>query len=213
MAPTSSTRRRKVTATVAVVAVIGIAGGYGTYAAFTDTTTLNGTASAGSVQLNAAGNDEYTISASGLMPGDAPSVCFDVAAPSPPNAETLSVSLAATNTSTSDDAADTALAEELDVTLERAPGTGADYATQNAIADGALERNDECDSEDLGTPNATVGPKAISSINELSDSFSLAVGSKVRYRVTLSLPSNADAAAQGGTAEFKLVWTGSYGTT
>src|SRR4051794_21290565 len=93
-----SNRRRKIAATVAAVAVIGVAGGYGTYAAFSDTTEWAGSATAGTVQLNDQGADTRSFTVAGLLPGDAPSICFDVAAPAAGNTQDQDVTLTAVRT-------------------------------------------------------------------------------------------------------------------
>ncbi|MFA4927882.1 MAG: hypothetical protein WC558_05160, partial [Patulibacter sp.] len=51
------------------------------------------------------------------------------------------------------------------------------------------------------------------SLDAAHGSVPLAVGAKRRYRITVTLPSNAPAAAQGGTATFSLTWTGTAQTS
>lgn len=215
-------RRRKIGATVAAVAVIGVAGGYGTYAAFTDTTTLTGSATAGTVQLNDQGADTRSFTVTGLLPGDAPSICFDVAAPTAGNTQPLDVTLAATRTTTgTPTAADDALAGSLTVGLESIDATGADFLTLNGPASGnrALARTDACAdatfNPDAGTIT-TIGSEPVTGLTALDaahGSVPLAVDAKRRYRVTVALPAAAPAAAQGGTATFSLTWTGTAQTT
>lgn len=223
MASLPADRRRKITATVAAVAVIGVAGGYGTYAAFSDTTALTGSATAGTVQLNDQGADTRSFTVSGLLPGDAPSICFDVAAPAAGNTQALAVTLAAARTTTgTPTAADDALAGSLTIGLESASATGADYLTLDGPASGnrTLLRTDTCTNATLD-PNATgtitsIGTATVtgaSSLGTAHGSVPLAAGAKRRYRITVSLPSNAPAAAQGGTATFSLTWTGTAQTS
>lgn len=223
MASHSADRRRKITATVATVVVIGVAGGYGTYAAFSDTTALTGSATAGTVQLNDQGADTRSFTVSGLLPGDAPSICFDVAAPASGNTQPLGVTLAAARTTSgTPTAADDALAGSLTIGLESASATGADYLTLDGPASGTrtLLRTDSC-------PNATLDPNSTGTITSIGTAtvtgssslgtahgtVPLAVGAKRRYRITVSLPANAPAAAQGGTATFGLTWTGTAQTS
>ncbi len=208
-----SARRRKIGATVAVVAVVGVAGGYGTYAAFSDTTQLDGSATAGTVQLNDQGSDVRTFTVSGLVPGDAPSVCFDVAAPSPENTQALDVALVASDQTTAS-TPNTALAGALNVGLERVAASDDDYETLDGTDGGpaiVVGRTDSCTL--TGTP-AVVGDEEVSTIAGLTDSVTIPAGNKVRYRITLSLPSGAGTpnAAQGGTASFRLLWTGTAGS-
>lgn len=223
MASHPADRRRKIAATVAAVAVIGVAGGYGTYAAFTDTTALTGSATAGTVQLNDQGADTRSFTVSGLLPGDAPSICFDVAAPTAGNTQPLAVTLAAARTTTgTPTAADDALAGSLTIGLESASATGADFLTLNGPASGnrTLLRTDTCTNATLD-PNATgtitsVGSATVTnaaSLGTAHGSVSLAAGAKRRYRITVTLPANAPANAQGGTATFSLTWTGTAQTS
>ena len=215
-------RRRKIGATVAAVAVIGVAGGYGTYAAFTDTTTLTGSATAGTVQLNDQGADTRSFTVSNLLPGDAPSICFDVAAPASGNTQALAVTLAAARTTSgTPTTADDALAGSLTVGLESVSATGADFLTLDGPASGnrTLARTDTCAAGTFN-PSAgtvtTVGTQTVTTLPSLDaahGSVPLAVGAKRRYRITVTLPSNAPAAAQGGTATFSLTWTGTAQTS
>jgi predicted ribosomally synthesized peptide with SipW-like signal peptide len=218
-----SSRRRKIGATVAAVAVIGVAGGYGTYAAFTDTTTLNGSATAGTVQLNDVGADTRSFTVANLLPGDAPSICFDVAAPASGNTQGLDVTLATARTTTgTPTAADDAFAGALTVGIESAPATGADYLTLDGAAGSTrtLLRTETCSNAVLD-PNSTgtitaVGTAPVTGIAALGTAHGtvpLAPDAKRRYRITVTLPSTAPAAAQGGTATFSLTWTGTAQTT
>lgn len=223
MAFHSADRRRKITATVAVVAVIGVAGGYGTYAAFSDTTELTGSATAGTVQLNDQGADTRSFTVSDLLPGDAPSICFDVAAPAAGNTQGLDVTLAATRTTSgTPTAADDALAGSLTLGLESASATGADHLTLDGPASGnrTLLRTDSCtnatldpDSTGSITSIGTATVTGASSLDAAHGTESLAAGAKRRYRITVSLPPGAPAAAQGGTATFSLTWTGTAQTS
>lgn len=217
-------RRRKITATVAAVAVIGVAGGYGTYAAFSDTTELTGSAKAGTVQLNDAGADTRSFSVTGLLPGDAPSICFDVAAPSAGNTQGLDVTLTAARTGAAGaTTADNALAGELTVGMESVPATGDVFALLNgpASANRILDRAEKCEETTFNpgpTPPTplTVPAQTVTNVAALGTghgSLQLAAGAKRRYRVTVTLPSSAPNTAQGGTATFSLTWKGTAQTT
>ncbi len=218
-----SVRRRKIGLTVAAVAVIGVAGGYGTYAAFTDTTALTGSATAGTVQLNDQGSDTRSFTVSGLLPGDAPSLCFDVAAPAAGNTQDLDVTLVTASTTTASPA-NTALAGSLTVGLESVAIAGdEDFLTENGAASGnrALTRTSTCAPATLnpggtGTVDTHGGALTVASIAGLGTAHAtqeLAPGDKRRYRVTVTLPPTAPDAAQGGTATFSLTWTGTAQTS
>lgn len=206
-----SSRRRRIIATVGVLAVIGVAGGYGTYAAFTDTTELDGTASAGTIQLNDKGADARTVSVTGLVPGDAPSICFVVAAPAAGNTQAQAVSLASSSTTAATPAANPSLAGDLRVTLARVAAADEDYTTLDGPAGNAIPMTRSSNCTAVATPDATVGPFSVTAIASLTDTFNLTPGNKVIYKLTVALPTAA-AASQGGTASFKLLWTGSVGT-
>ncbi|WP_210491337.1 TasA family protein [Patulibacter sp. SYSU D01012] len=215
MAPTRSSgasRRAKIGATVGALGLVAAAGGYGTYAAFTDTTTLDGTAAAGTVQINDPGADSRTITVAGLVPGDAPNTCFTVAAPASGNTQDLNVALVATDL-TQASTANTALAGALTVGIERVAGTGA-TGTENG-ANGStqtLTRTSDCQAVPAGSGTTpTSSPQTVSGIAALTDTFTLAPGARQTYRVTLRLGANAPQAAQGGSASFRLQWTGSAG--
>lgn len=205
-------RRRKIGATVAAVAVIGVAGGYGTYAAFTDTTQLDGSATAGAVQLNDGGSDARTFNVTGLLPGDAPSMCFDVAAPDASNTQALDVALVASDQTTAS-TSNTALAGALNVALERVNLAEDDYETLDGPDGGTIPVTRASTCTLTGTPVA-VGNEEVSSIAGLTDAVTIPAGNMVRYRITLSLPggSGTPDTAQGGDVSFRLHWTGSAGT-
>lgn len=205
-----SSRRRRIIATVGVLTVIGVAGGYGTYSAFTDTTELDGTASAGTIQLNDKGSDVRSVSVTGLLPGDAPSICFVVAAPATGNTQAQSVALASSSTTVAS-AANTSLAGDLRVTLARVAAADEDYTTVDGPASGTIPMTRTSSCTSVPTPDATVGPFSVTGIAGLTDTFNLSPGNKVIYKLTVALPTAA-AASQGGTASFKLLWTGSVGT-
>lgn len=209
-----TSRRRRIGATIVAVAVIGVAGGYGTYAAFTDTTELDGTASAGTIQLNDKGSDARAFTVTGLLPGDSPSICFDVAAPAAGNTQAQTVTLVSSSTTVAS-TPNTSLAGDLRVSLDRAAGTGEDYLTTNGPAlpaTGTITMNRTSSCTLTGTPVTSITATSVTGIAGLTDSFSLAAGSKVTYKLTVALPSGAAAASQGGTASFKLLWTGSVGS-
>jgi predicted ribosomally synthesized peptide with SipW-like signal peptide len=215
-------RRTKIVTTVGALALVGAAGGYGTYAAFTDTTELTGSATAGAVRLNDTGADTRSITVAGLVPGDAPSACFVVAAPTAGNTQPLAVTLTAANTTPTTPAgpaatASAALAGSLTVETERVAATGEDFATTNGAAGSSrtLTRTSTCDTPSFAS--ATARPAvAVAALGAtpggLTDTFTLAPGASAVYRVTLRLPDDAPQAAQGGTATFRLTWTGSAGT-
>lgn len=218
MAASASTARRsrrtKIATTVGALALVGAAGGYGTFAAFTDTTALNGSASAGTVQLNDSGADSRTVTVANLLPGDVTSACFVVAAPTAGNTQAIGVSLAATDTTTAT-TANTALAGSLTVGLDRVAATGADFLTTDGASGTTrtLTRGDTCTTPTFpaGAGTTSIAAVPVTGVGSLADTFTLASGASAVYRVTLTLPAGAPQAAQGGAASFRLTWTGSAG--
>ncbi|MGX6448459.1 hypothetical protein ACVU7I_10390 [Patulibacter sp. S7RM1-6] len=208
-------RRTKIATTIGALALLGVAGGYGTYSAFSDTSDLQGSANAGTVQLNEAGADWRKVTVSDLLPGQSASTCFVLEAPTSGNTHDLGVELQAAPDSTvtgASTAADSAFASALTVGLERVDGDpGASNATSDETT-ATLKAGDACsDTDFLGTDGATastIDPVAIPSISDLSDPFDLARGDKATYRVTIKLDGGATNAAAGGAAGFKLSWTG-----
>lgn len=164
------------------------------------------------MQINDPGADSRTITVAGLLPGDAPSTCFTVAAPASGNTQDLNVALVATDLTTAS-TANTALAGALTVGIERVAATD-DSFTDNGTAGSTrtLTRTSDCTAVPAGSGTTpTSSPQAVSSIASLTDTFTLARGARQTYRVTLRLPANAPQAAQGGSASFRLQWTGSAG--
>ncbi|MCZ2828744.1 TasA family protein [Modestobacter sp. VKM Ac-2986] len=198
-ATTTATRSRNVRKVLGSLGVIGAAAavaGMGTFGSFTDSTTpLAASVTSGTLSLDLAGlNENLSISAANLVPGDSVATRFNLENSGTVDMAAIGLGVTASPSSV----------------LDTDKVNGLKLAIDSCSVSWTVAPNNTFTC--AGTTKSVLAPTAATSTTTLANLNSLAAGKSDNLVVKLSLPEAAGNEFQGKTSTLSLVFTGTQKT-
>lgn len=191
MATTTRSNARKVIGSLAVLGAAAAVAGMGTFGSFTDSTApVNTTISSGTIEIDLTQAAAIPFTTAGLVPGDSVTRTFTLTNSGTTNFGSVSLDSAATNVP--QNVLTTDVANGLQLSVRSCPVAWTQ--TGNAFTCASGERT-----------LLSSGPAVTT--QTLNAPASLAAGQSDNIAITYSLPTGADNAFQGKSADLKLVFT------